>query len=738
MKRKIITVLCLMGLISVALPGCSDTGQDQNTLSDMENDQPLENATGMSSVISIEDAYYYDILEDSEGNLLAVTDNDIIGENTGQPVIAWESSDKGETWKELICQPETVPQDSMFLSGVIREGKDGAEVFAVFEDHAEDVEEGGGSHLLRITEAGYEELKTGEEFQETGLIWDITFVNDHVLALGGSEQCAFYDIEKQEVLKSLSVDPMAVGFLPMEGQFVVYGTELVSCLDAETLEEEEPEEGLELFVADMFEKNNSEVISPMCSYGDAVISATADGIYEYRDGKTVRSLTIPDTANGGKAFNVMFPMCKGKDNTYYVAGMPVRGTELLRIEEDKDAEGGDGTFSIYSLDENPDVSQMAMLFQQEHPELDVEVRVGLEDEAALTRTDAIRQLNTELLAGEGPDIIFMDGLPVNKYTDMELLLPLELERAEEKYLDNIIETYQKNDTLYAVPSGFWLYGLQEKPGSGSDPASPQEVGQWMLANAGESGMDGYLYTEGYNTYSQYVQFLYEVYAGQMVAGEEADRNTLEEYFGFCKELSDATGQHILGEEYIAYSNFDGSIEIHANEKVNASAGLILDAGDMATMMTQSRENEAAYVLYPMYRPRNIIAINASTEQEETAQEFVASALEDSSQKLHSNTTFPVTTESFRAALGGEGKDPLPDGTMIQVLLDEEVFSIYCPMADEVSSLEQEIQDMDLVYNDDAILRDMVMEALDSYLSGNTTFDDAVSSAENKINLYLGE
>ena len=76
--------------------------------------------------------------------------------------------------------------------------------------------------------------------------------------------------------------------------------------------------------------------------------------------------------------------------------------------------------------------------------------------------------------------------------------------------------------------------------------------------------------------------------------------------------------------------------------------------------------------------------------------------------------------------------------MMQVLLDEEVFSIYCPTADEVSSLEQEIQDMDLVYNDDAILRDLVMEALDSYLSGSTTFDDAVSSAENKINLYLGE
>ena len=42
----------------------------------------------------------------------------------------------------------------------------------------------------------------------------------------------------------------------------------------------------------------------------------------------------------------------------------------------------------------------------------VELRVGMEDEAALTRTDAIKQLNTELMSGSGPDLIIMDGLSV--------------------------------------------------------------------------------------------------------------------------------------------------------------------------------------------------------------------------------------------------------------------------------------------------------------------------------------
>ena len=48
----------------------------------------------------------------------------------------------------------------------------------------------------------------------------------------------------------------------------------------------------------------------------------------------------------------------------------------------------------------------------------VELRVGMEDEAALTRTDAIKQLNTELMSGRGSDLIVMDGLSVVQCAEM--------------------------------------------------------------------------------------------------------------------------------------------------------------------------------------------------------------------------------------------------------------------------------------------------------------------------------
>ena len=112
----------------------------------------------------------------------------------------------------------------------------------------------------------------------------------------------------------------------------------------------------------------------------------------------------------------MSPICKGSQNTYYLSALSAGETTLWRIEPDPEKETA--SFTIYSLTKSPAVTQTAMLYQQEHPELKVELWVGMEDEAALTRTDAIKQLNTELMSGSGPDLIVMDGLTVEKYTDM--------------------------------------------------------------------------------------------------------------------------------------------------------------------------------------------------------------------------------------------------------------------------------------------------------------------------------
>ena len=58
--------------------------------------------------------------------------------------------------------------------------------------------------------------------------------------------------------------------------------------------------------------------------------------------------------------------------------------------------------------------------------------------------------------------------------------------------------------------------LQGPTDPASEIGSPSKVGQWILKNADQAGLSGYEYTADYHAFSQYTQFLYNVYAENMI------------------------------------------------------------------------------------------------------------------------------------------------------------------------------------------------------------------------------
>ncbi|MCI5858310.1 MAG: extracellular solute-binding protein [Blautia sp.] len=736
--KKIAGLIGILGMTFFMLAGC---GQDKTAEKDASlsagNETPIENGVGLASVVSIKDAYYNDLLTTDAGELYALTDG--YTEDGTDPVLVWKSSDRGENWEEVIKLPDTLSAESYISAGVLQEGTDGLNAFVAVSDPEDSASDSGGSRLLRITENGSEELDTADVFEKLGgSAWKISIVNDHVLSIAGIDKCILYDMTQQKALKTLTYDYGSAGFLSMKDQFIVYCDEIKYCLNAETLEEQEPEDGLEQFVEAMWEANDREVFAPMKAWNDTVVCVTSKAIYEYRDGRTVNALSVPNTVRGGTSFNGMAPICKGSQNTYYLSTLSAGETTLWRIEPDPEKETA--AFTIYSLTKSPAVTQTAMLYQQEHPELKVELRVGMEDEAALTRTDAIKQLNTELMSGSGPDLIVMDGLSVEKYTDMGLLLPLDVNVSDDRYFENIAETYQKDGSLYAIPTEFLLYAVQGPTDPASEIGSPSEVGQWILKNADQAGLAGYEYTGNYKAFSQYAQFLYDVYAENMIQDHMVDKNTLTEYLGVCGTLAESASDKTLEEDAVTRSIQAGQVEIHYNDSVHISAGLVAGVTDIGALTTQKHNGEAEYALYPMYQPCNILAVNANTKQAETAQDFITFSLGDKAQTLNMNTYEPITLDTFRSAVRGDGMDADEDGMICELYLGENIdsFYIYAPTEEENTSLEQQIRQIDHAFTEDVVVRDIVMETLASYLNGSTGLEDAVASATNRINLYLGE
>ena len=96
--------------------------------------------------------------------------------------------------------------------------------------------------------------------------------------------------------------------------------------------------------------------------------------------------------------------------------------ELLRYEYDADLPTQpEHELVVYSLKDNSVVEKIISDFQSAHPDVLVKHEVGMGDSSLKDETDAISSLNTEIMAGNGPDVLLLNGLPWKSYQEKGIL-----------------------------------------------------------------------------------------------------------------------------------------------------------------------------------------------------------------------------------------------------------------------------------------------------------------------------
>lgn len=116
--------------------------------------------------------------------------------------------------------------------------------------------------------------------------------------------------------------------------------------------------------------------------------------------------------------------------------------------------------TIYSLEDNQTIRTAVTRWNQTHSDILCKYIVAEEEIAGtmLTQEDAITQLNTQLVNGEGPDVLILDGLPVDSLMDKGFLEPLD-ELDTTGVYPNILERFTLYGDLYAVPAKMTPYLL---------------------------------------------------------------------------------------------------------------------------------------------------------------------------------------------------------------------------------------------------------------------------------------
>lgn len=547
--------------------------------------------------------------------------------------------------------------------------------------------------------------------------------------------------------------------------------------DKKTAEHEE--------LAKVITTKSSVMISDYLKDGNTIYYSCTEGIYTYNldndtseqivDGN-MSSLVSP---NGNVEY--LIPKADGQILVKFSDYTGDTSEEsFLNYAYDKDAaKRPDKELTIYTLQDDYTIRTLAAAYQKSHSDVYVKVESGVSGADAVTTSDAIRTLNTEVMGGNGPDIIIMDGLPVDSYIEKGLLAdvsdtvnPLI---SDGKLFEKIAQTYKSDDgKIYAVPMTFKvpivigkksdldkINSLADFASLAQDFAKNHEknesfietyglyslVGDMMYTNSASwFKEDGSLDTDSLKSYLNDIKTIYNSVYETLSDESKANVDEMKEYYTsddasseydvrwYGSDPSSMAMYIMAGMNRIAYGNMAGTSSLE----------------DIASIMR--KDTDITYKALPgsvqnVYVPSDVIGINAKSKNMDTAKDFYEYALSADGQKaIDSYSGFPINKERFDASLvdpdaGSEDYDPneskggwgITDENGNDIFVDR-----YWPTDDQITELKNLIDSLEMPsYGDYTILSTIMKDSMNSII-GDTSVDDAVDQIVKDINIYLSE
>lgn len=400
---------------------------------------------------------------------------------------------------------------------------------------------------------------------------------------------------------------------------------------------------------------------------------------------------------------------------------------------------------IYSLKQSS-LRRAATLFQEQHPELEVTFETGYTGEDSVTLPDAVRTLNTELMAGEGPDLLVLDGLPVDSYIEKGMLEDLTdiVEPEKENYFYNIISACNGGGNIYQVPTSFTapvilgdtdvmaaknreelMAVLKQKAGTGI-PFIPSET----IADAA-----------------------LELFITSDIVGETIEEEKLADYYrdletiaGLC--FSDEERERLPYYDKMTYWTElypDGVSEAELDiyfDKAQAGTGKIMNLDGYMKILPLCKEKGISYQHLNReggnyFIPDSIMGINRNGKNPDAAEQFLRYYLSGES---YGNGGLPDIS-IIRELLGGSryvSEDGEYVGGTSNKYTPDEVMYLYKLTPDELEELIGFLEELDTPVKDDAVVLRKVMEQADACLFEGKDPESAARDACKEINLYLAE
>ena len=412
-------------------------------------------------------------------------------------------------------------------------------------------------------------------------------------------------------------------------------------------------------------------------------------------------------------------------------------TEKISLENNDMQE-----FVIYSLYENDTIRNYVLNFKYDYPEINFKYTYGISEDKEITENDAITTLNTELLAGKGPDILFLDYLNIDSYIEKGLLENINeiVVNNHEILFSNIVNAYAKDDVIYAVPTAFNMPII-----IGENVSNIKDLNS--LISRCEENIENEEIILNISSAEELIDTFYESISTNILRDDKTlNIDAIEDALNKFKNIYDLTVSNLSeSEEEIIrdnrqYSNSFLSLYL-VNKNANMNISNIKNYKDILFISGIKEQYKCDYTLWngdngSYFKAIDVVGINSNSKNKNIAKEFVNSLLNGS---FYSSefSNLSVNKDVFRNTLnsikdyeaGVAAMDENGEGDVLEAikLQDQDIENII----NDVSSLNKAVT----VNN---IILDKIKDEIIEYIEGEINIEEALKKINNNLEIYLSE
>ncbi len=690
----------------------------------------------------------------------------------------WVSADNGITWeKEKIAWFEKLKADGAWIME-IAVAEDGSAAL-IYAGNPESGEEDGGQENVQDFHPQYGFVSPDGVFTPLDVPYKsgeyinyLAFAGDGRLfgsALGGK----VYEMDKSTgAVKEVAELPGAPNYMvEKDGNLLLVHAKGITVVDLSGGEVTE-DKVLDEFLQDQFGGRidyNTEGVRPllvMPGSGGVVYVAFDKGIYRHVIGGNVMEQVADGalTSLSNPSYGISDGILLENDEFLILFS----SGEILRYTYDPDMPAVPKIqLTAYSLRESAQLKAVISQYQSEHPEAYIRYEIGMEDNFALTREDALKKLNTEIAAGKGPDFFILDDMPIDSYKEKGVLAdltPYLQDKAEDQYFSNVLHAFKGSEGIYAVPSQFQaalVVGRKED----IEKMADLEAMAGIVEQYREEKAEGLIL--GARNEDELLNLLMPVCAPSWKDKEgKINKNELVKFYTLAKRIWDAEEAGLDEDAREDYKQFltdmrvsgiesgrmreillsvSGKMIEYSRGEIAFAAGLLQHSSgfDIITSFLKMEEwADKSFAAYNgqsggVFMPRNLIGISNTCVQKEEAVELMEKMLDDDALD-----GMPVNKEKYRENFRkndqGDGSSYCSmgasdaDGSKIYAL------DLYAASEADVERLMRIVEESRIPYVRDPVLEDAVYEIGGKVMRGEISPSSGAEEVMQKTSIYMAE